>query len=139
MHEYHNIQTRMLGADSFPYRNVTVDDSIFKKAVEALDRIFFMAIQEELAISIELMLREMKVSMKYELKKERDMSNARVARDKEKLKANMTMMDELRKINHYDVKLYKLALKKFCLILRKYSDLWELVRERKKIDCLSYI
>ena len=28
MPEYSNIQSRMLGADSFPYRNVTVDDEV---------------------------------------------------------------------------------------------------------------
>lgn len=28
MSEYRDIQTRMLGADSFPYRNITVDDKV---------------------------------------------------------------------------------------------------------------
>ena len=28
MHEYQNIQTRMLGADSFPYRNITITDEV---------------------------------------------------------------------------------------------------------------
>ena len=28
MHEYQNIQTRMLGADSFPYRNITVTEEV---------------------------------------------------------------------------------------------------------------
>lgn len=28
MPEYQNIQTRMLGADSFPYRNITVNDQV---------------------------------------------------------------------------------------------------------------
>jgi hypothetical protein len=28
MHEYHNIQTRMLGANSFPYRNITVTEEV---------------------------------------------------------------------------------------------------------------
>jgi hypothetical protein len=28
MHEYQNIFTRMLGADSFPYRNITVTDQV---------------------------------------------------------------------------------------------------------------
>jgi hypothetical protein len=28
MHEYNNILTRMLGADSFPYRNITVTDEV---------------------------------------------------------------------------------------------------------------
>ena len=28
MHEYQNIISRMLGADSFPYRNITVDEKV---------------------------------------------------------------------------------------------------------------
>ena len=28
MHEYNNIQTRMLGADSFPYRDIVVDEQV---------------------------------------------------------------------------------------------------------------
>ena len=42
MPEYQNIQTRMLGADSFPYRNVTVNEKVFIKAVEALNAFFFV-------------------------------------------------------------------------------------------------
>jgi hypothetical protein len=51
IHEYHNIQTRMLGADSFPYRNITVDQEVYSKAVEALDNLFFVGMQEEFEIS----------------------------------------------------------------------------------------
>lgn len=32
MPEYQNIQTRMLGADSFPYRNITITDEVLKFA-----------------------------------------------------------------------------------------------------------
>ena len=28
IHEYNNIMTRMLGADSFPYRNITVNEKV---------------------------------------------------------------------------------------------------------------
>ena len=28
MPEYRDVQTRMLGADSFPYRNITVDEKV---------------------------------------------------------------------------------------------------------------
>lgn len=31
MHEYHNIQTRMLGADSFPYRDIVITDEVSTK------------------------------------------------------------------------------------------------------------
>lgn len=135
MHEYHNIQTRMLGADSFPYRNITIDDSVFQKAVEALNNIFFMGIQEEFDISVQVMLREFQVSMNYTVKKERDMSNAGVAKKKAVLKGSAGIMNKLREINHYDVTLYELAVKKFCRTLEKYSDLMTIVRSRGKISC----
>jgi hypothetical protein len=51
IHEYHNIQTRMLGADSFPYRNITVTKELYDKAVAALDSLFFVGVQEEFEIS----------------------------------------------------------------------------------------
>ena len=34
IHEYNNIVTRMLGADSFPYRNVTVDEKVGASAIQ---------------------------------------------------------------------------------------------------------
>jgi len=54
MHEYMNIQTRMLGADSFPYRNITVTEEIFRLAEEALDAIYFVGIQEAYETSVKV-------------------------------------------------------------------------------------
>lgn len=135
MHEYHNIQTRMLGADSFPYRNITVDDGVFDKAVDALNNIFFMGIQEEFDISVQVMLREFQVSMNYTVKKERDMSNAGIAKEKKRLKSNENVMAKLKEINHYDVALYQLSIRKFCNTLEKYSDLMAIVKANGKIAC----
>lgn len=56
MHEYQNIQTRMLGADSFPYRNITIDDKVFERAVEALNKFFFIGLQEAYDFSLTVFL-----------------------------------------------------------------------------------
>lgn len=135
MHEYHNIQTRMLGADSFPYRNITVNDEVYAKAVEALNNIYFVGIQEVFDISVQVMLREFQVSMNYTIKKERDMSNAGITREKQKLRSNTVLTKKLREINKYDIALYELAVKKFCQTIMKYSDLYEGVKSSGKISC----
>lgn len=36
MHEYNNIQTRMLGADSFPYRDIIVDEEVCVRGAACL-------------------------------------------------------------------------------------------------------
>ena len=61
MHEYQNIQTRMLGADSFPYRNVTVNDEVFERAVDALNRFFFIGVQEAYDFSVKVFLHEVTI------------------------------------------------------------------------------
>jgi hypothetical protein len=44
MPEYQNIQTRMLGADSFPYKNVTITDKVNK-----IDSFFFTFFWESIS------------------------------------------------------------------------------------------
>eukprot|EP00597_Dinobryon_sp_UTEXLB2267_P012007 CAMPEP_0170123592 /NCGR_PEP_ID=MMETSP0020_2-20130122/17581_1 /TAXON_ID=98059 /ORGANISM="Dinobryon sp., Strain UTEXLB2267" /LENGTH=250 /DNA_ID=CAMNT_0010355179 /DNA_START=48 /DNA_END=800 /DNA_ORIENTATION=- len=135
MHEYHNIITRMLGADSFPYRNITVTDEIYDSAVEALNHIFFVGLQEEFEVSSELLLREMDVEMVVNVTKERDQSNEKSSQLKAKLKANKSLMQRLKEINHYDVALYELAVKRFCSTLKRYPDLVAKVKKRGKVKC----
>lgn len=135
MHEYHNIQTRMLGADSFPYRNITVNDEIFAKAVDTLNSLYFVGIQEDFDASVSVMLRDFNVSMDYTIKKERDMSNAGIAKAKAKLKNDPMIIKKLREINSYDMKLYDLAIKKFCESANKYPELLAVIRKKGKVPC----
>ena len=50
MPEYQNIQTRMLGADSFPYKNVTITDKVKEKCVFLffLPPLFFLSVNTSL-------------------------------------------------------------------------------------------
>ncbi|KAJ1432032.1 hypothetical protein B484DRAFT_448037 [Ochromonadaceae sp. CCMP2298] len=55
--EYRDVQTRMLGADSFPYRNATVDAQVLVLAEQAVDALFCVGLQEELPASALLLAR----------------------------------------------------------------------------------
>lgn len=133
MHEYQNIQTRMLGADSFPYRNVTVTEEVlsiviscdfsvnvrswfrrkvFAKAVDALSHLFFVGLQEEFQLSSEALVRVMDMTDRMplpEIKKERDHNSGKVSQDKAALKANAALMRRAREVNHFDLRLYDLG------------------------------
>eukprot|EP01036_Dinobryon_divergens_P034571 gene34571-44688_t len=135
MHEYQNIQTRMLGADSFPYRNITVTDEVYESAVEALNHIFFVGLQEEFEVSSEIIVREFDLKMDVNVTKERDQSNEKIASQKAALKADKKLMKKLRDVNHYDIALYKLGVKRFCEAVKRYPDLYEKVKARKKVKC----
>jgi hypothetical protein len=135
MPEYQNIQTRMLGADSFPYRNITVTDAVWCSAVEALNSIFFIGLQEAYDLSVEVLLRELKVEVDIPVLKERDQSNAGIARQKSAIKNNKPLVEKVRKINHYDDKLYQLGVLRFCKTTRKYPDLWEKLIKTTKVKC----
>jgi hypothetical protein len=136
MPEYQNIQTRMLGADSFPYRNITVTDAVWCSAVEALNNIFFIGLQEAYELSVEVLLRELNVPLNIPVLKERDMSNAGITRAKLALKNNKPLMEQVRNLNHYDAKLYELGVIRFCKTVKKYPDLWDkLVKNHPLIKC----
>ena len=136
MHEYQNIQTRMLGADSFPYRNITVSEGVYQSAVEALDAFFFIGMQEVYDLSVKLLLREIDMAdYKVSIEKERDQSLApRIVKEKASIKANKTLMEKARLVNSYDIKLYQLAKEKFCKTLSKYPDLLEEL-DVSKLSC----
>ncbi len=114
MPEYQNIMTRMFGADSFPYKNVTITDKVFEAAVDALDHMYFIAIQEVYDISVKVMLREFNMThLDIPIEKERDQSvSKKVTEEKMTIKSNVTLMTRVRENNKYDVHLYSLAVSK---------------------------
>ena len=114
MPEYQNIMTRMFGADSFPYKNVTITDKVFEAAVDALDHMYFIAIQEVYDISVKVMLREFNMThLDIPIEKERDQSvSKKVTEEKMIIKSNVTLMNRVRENNKYDVHLYSLAVSK---------------------------
>jgi hypothetical protein len=136
MIEYQNIQTRMLGADSFPYRNISIDENVFCQAIDALDHLFFVGIQEAYDISVQALLREFQMPISVEVKKERDQVNEKnIALQKIKLKSNHSLMARVREINHYDMDLYQAAVDRFCIMLRKYPDLMTQLHSTTKVNC----
>ena len=82
---------------------------VYKSAVEALNRIFFIGLQEEFEISSEIIVREFDLKMDVNVTKERDQSNEKIAAQKAALKADKKLMKKLRDVNHYDIALYKLG------------------------------
>ena len=114
MPEYQNIMTRMFGADSFPYKNVTITDKVFEAAVDALDHMYFIAIQEVYDVSVKVMLREFNMThLDIPIEKERDQSvSKKVTEEKMLIKSNVTLMNRVRENNKYDVHLYSLAVSK---------------------------
>ena len=122
MPEYNNIQTRMLGGNSFPYRNYTVTKSTFDAAVEAIENLFFVGIKEAYDISVQLMLRELQVNHSVTLRRERD--NSKLAKAKADILQNATTVSLIKEHNYWDIKLYRVAIKRFCLTAQKYPDLY---------------
>lgn len=96
--------------------------------MEALNRIFFVGVQEEFDISAELLLREMDVEMAVNVTKERDQSNEKSSQLKAKLKGNKALMQRLKEINHYDVALYGLGEMTFMqlCVLMYFADVYML-------------
>lgn len=135
MVEYQNIQTRMLGADSFPYRNVPITDEVFAKAKDALQHFFFVGLQEAYDLSVELLQRELGIKQKVEVKAERQNEQNRAVRaQKDRIRKNAALMEQARVANLYDVKLYAMAVQRFCLALAKYPDL-QAQLDTSKVKC----
>lgn len=82
---------------------------VYESAVEALNHIFFVGLQEEFEVSSEIIVREFDLKMDVNVTKERDQSNEKIASQKAALKADKKLMKKLRDVNHYDVALYKLG------------------------------
>jgi hypothetical protein len=138
MPEYQNIQTRMLGADSFPYRNITITKQIFESAADALDGIFFVGIQEAYEISVKVLLREMNMShITIPIEKERDMNTKSLVEQKNKIKNNAQLMARVRALNAEDIALYTMGVQKFCVTTKQYPDLLLQLKQKTSI-CDQY-
>lgn len=136
MPEYQNIITRMLGADSFPYKNVTITETVYRKALDALKALFFVGLQEAYELSVKVLLRELDVHSDIPILKERDQtSNAQAKKRKNDILNNATAMNKIRAHNTFDVDLYRQAVRKFCLTTAKYPDLFEQLASNKRVDC----
>jgi hypothetical protein len=85
---------------------------VFSRAVEALNNLFFVGLQEEFETSSEALIREMNMTSKMpkvEIKKERDQSNGQLSKKKADLRDNEQLMNRAREVNQYDTRLYQLG------------------------------
>lgn len=111
MVEYQNIQTRMLGADSFPYRNITINEDVFRKASEGMEHFFFVGLQEEFDLSAVLLARELGLNDRnVSVAKEREQQGMQqIKRKKQEITGNERLMQRVREVNSYDLRLYQLG------------------------------
>lgn len=144
MPEYRDIATRMFGADSHPYRNVTVDSRVFAVAKTRLLRCKFVGILEAPDTSIKLMQRILRSGARPGRvpgprsqpgrpaadgtrvrraqaraatggKSVRLHSNGdRSAAFRAELKTNVTRQQLMTSMNRYDQRLYAVAKARFC-------------------------
>eukprot|EP01031_Cornospumella_fuschlensis_P029281 gene29281-35350_t len=136
MVEYQNIFTRMLGADSFPYRNISITDAVYDKALEAVNRLDFVALQEEFDVSIEILKRAMGLGhVNVTVTKERNNEGKKIKEEKNLIKTSEKLMGEVRRTNSYDVKLYQQVVKKFCRQLDGHRDLLQVVQQHGRVHC----
>lgn len=137
MVEYQNIQTRMLGADSFPYRNISITEEMFQKAADNINRFFFVGLQEEFDVSAVLLAREigLKDSNVTVVKEREQQGMKQIKLKKAEITSNATLMARVREVNNYDLRLFKLAVRRFCQIASKHPDLFAQIKQRGKVDC----
>lgn len=101
-----------------------------------MDNIFFVGIQEEYDLSVEVMLRELQISLKTKVKKERDQQkDSDIKTQKNVLKSNKKLISRVRALNSYDTALYDSAYLRFCTTLKKYPDLYRKMKERGRNQC----
>jgi hypothetical protein len=109
---------------------------VFEKAVEALNNIFFVGIQEEYDLSVQVMLRELGIPLATDIKKERDQQkSASLTKQKEDIKSNEVLTSRMRVVNSFDLDLYQLAFKRFCVTAKKYPELFSQLKSASKARC----
>ena len=86
-----------------------IQTQVFCKAVEALENLFFVGIQEAYDISVQLLMRELNVTLQTTIKKEREQGNAKISAQKKELKANSALMQRYKDLNSIDYELYRLG------------------------------
>lgn len=110
---------------------------MYNLAVEALDKIFFVGIQEEYAVSVQVMIRELQVPVdEVEITKERDQqSDYLVTYQKAKIKRNQKVLKRISEVNNFDVDLYNLGFVRFCTATRKYPELFRRLKYKTRQSC----
>jgi hypothetical protein len=93
-------------------------------------------VQEEYELSVQVMLRELGVSLTTEIKNERSQqSKSKIKREKAHIKANLGLLSRLRDVNVYDLNLYYLAFFRFCTTIAVYPDLYAQMKPETRLKC----
>eukprot|EP01038_Epipyxis_sp_PR26KG_P007142 gene7142-9745_t len=131
MPEYQNIQTRMLGANSFPYRNITINDHIYEKAVLVLNSLYFVGLQEYFELSSVLLVTMLNITIDDYKQFDRTIpdiekrifnsSDLILLKEKNNIMSNVNIIKKIQKLNAYDMKLYDLAKRRFCELMKKHQ------------------
>jgi hypothetical protein len=135
--EYQNVLTRMLGADAFPYSNVTVDKAVYGRAVQAMERFFVVGVMEEFNISVELTfkrLRAARIPTSDEIPREREAVRNRRQR-KEIILSNSNLIQRAAVNNLYDIQLYRFGVARFCKVARFFPEVFAKVEASGRLDC----
>ena len=97
---------------------------------------YFVGVQEEYELSVQLMLRRLGVPLETKLKRERNQQKKRyVTREQTRIKANEALISRLKDVNIFDLHLYYLAFFRFCSDISLYPDLYDKLKEETKTKC----
>ena len=83
---------------------------MLNKAKKAVDKIFFVGLQEVYDYSVELLLREFQMKIDIDLPKERSESSRAVKEGKKAILGNETLLQKARLANSFDTNLYKYGI-----------------------------
>ena len=92
------------------YYDLFIASQVYESAVAAIDRIFFIGVQEAYDLSVKILLREMNMTLDIDIQREREQGTSnQMKKRKEEIKRNATLLQRVREVNSYDVELYKLG------------------------------
>jgi hypothetical protein len=116
--------TKMLGADSFPYSNETITEAVYQKATQTLDRAFFVGLQSECSVSMGILRKKLGVVKEdMQMYRFREQSSKDVLDIRKDVYSNEKLMEELRRIHSWDLRLYAHARKIFCTHLAAFPEM----------------
>ena len=120
----------------FPSTHFVSTLQVYNLAIEAMNNIFFIGIQEEYNLSVEVMLRELRVTLKTKITKERNQQqDSYIKAQHLALKNNKKLIARVRSLNSHDAALYDSAYLRFCTTIKKYPDLYKKMKERSRNQC----
>ncbi len=107
---------------------------VFQAAVAALNEIFFVGLQEEYDLSVELMIKMFNSTIP--VKNNRERLN-KVEKPKLALLTNKRLMKLAEEVNSFDNRLYEIAVSRYCSFVNQFADLKIKQKKNGKVSCDS--